>query len=200
MMVHAAILDGRSAEPVQRLRDVFRGTPAGDALEQTEHVDRAWDPSIRHLGAKPLRDQGTRCDAVRSSDREVRPEHSVLGRPTGVEKRLVRSARDLGERLGAGRQTDPQRPRSPSRGEGTGAREFDLERTSGGTRCARDGLPRPVDPVSWGRTEEAQGQVQAVEAHPAEVAGARRKRHRPDSLDDRFDLGGGFGRQRDRDE
>jgi len=117
-----------------------------------------------------------------------------------VDRRLTALLATAGPGQGVptGRDVEPEDPRPADRRERPCALDRDLER---GDRRGRSihRLAKGRDLVLVGQADEAQGEVEAVEADPADVAD-RRVGLGSDALDERRHRPEGRLRERDRDE
>jgi hypothetical protein len=155
-MVHVVIRSARSTEGEECYWDVSGGAAAGDAFEQAEPVDLAPDPAIGHRRREPIGDHRARGDAVGTSDRQVRAEWTLLGRPAGLLEGCLRRSGQIAEWFRTGFQADPQCPWSSTRRERAGTGELDLERTRRRPGGLRDGIDRGIDAVGECRAKETQ--------------------------------------------
>ena len=108
-------------------------------------------------------------DTIGAGDGQVRPERPIVGRPAGRDQLPVQRPSERGELRSSVRQGEPQGPGPARVRKRSPAVDPDFERVLG-RRDTSDRLGHGRD-VGFGRwTEEAQREVQAVHAHPADIA------------------------------
>ena len=118
----------------------------------------------------------------------MRAERPAIERPASLQEPLGQGPRQGLDRLDATGQPDPDRPRPAVWWKTSSAAELELDRRRG-SGCVEHRVDRGLDARLERGTEEAQCQVQAVEADPADIAPTARDTLCSNSIDEFGDLG-----------
>ena len=185
----------RAGQPsVDDLDRLVAGRSAtGDALEQPDlsrrGTSRRGRPQPRRAGRRSPRRPRRRRLGPASDARGS--GLSSMAQPASRNAASTDAARAMSSGC-ADPHVEPQGPGPSRRRECPGAADRDVERPA--RRCRHAGrLGGGPDPILERRTQEAEGQVEAVEAHPSDVTAAARDAVGANPLDERGDLR--FGRR-----
>jgi hypothetical protein len=176
------------------------------ALEEDEAIREPGIVESRRRLSESAGRHRTGRDPVTPGEREMRLEGALLARPSPLGEGLAEALGEAGEPVSALRDADPEDARPTRTLEGSGPRDRGVDRrdTDG---CASHRLDDGRYAVVRRGPEEAQREVDAVEADPADLAQLAAALARPaltdtsaDRLDDLLDIAPDGRRQRDGDE